>query len=198
MEDDIDLISRQWIQIFKKMENLLSKLREETTELHLALHQHPVLQACQEGTMDRAAYIHLLKAFYSPWKLLSPAIDSVPIAALKPKLQFRAKAIHHDLVHLKVDQKVLKLTNPQKTLTKEKLLGICYVLIGSSMGAGMLSASIKASLGDVPVSYLSMTPKEAGWPELVGSLRTLEAKDYPTAAGAAVDIFQLIQDQLSS
>lgn len=180
------------------MKNLLTRLRQETTELHLALHQHPVLQACQKGTMDRAAYIHLLKAFYSPWKILSPAIATVPIPSLRPKLNFRAKAIQHDLVHLKVDKKFFESTPPQPRLSKEELLGICYVMIGSSMGAGMLSASIKASLGNVPVLYLSMTPKEAGWPELVGSLRTLDAKDYADTAIAAVDTFQLIQDQLSS
>ena len=180
------------------MENLLNLLRKETTELHHALHQHPVLLACQEGRMDQTAYIHLLKSFYHPWKQLSPHIDSVPIPSLRPKLKLRSAAIQNDLIKLKVDQNFLDATTTKKTLNKESLLGICYVMIGSSMGAGMLSASIKKSLGDVPVSYLSMTPKEAGWPELVGSLRILDANDYREVGTAALETFKLIQNQLSS
>lgn len=180
------------------MENLLTLLRKETTELHHALHQHPVLQACQKGMMDQNDYLHLLKAFYHPWKQLAPNIDSVPIASLKPKLKLRSAAIQSDLTKLKIDQNFLDATTIKKTLNKGSLLGICYVMIGSSMGAGMLSASIKKSLGDVPISYLSMTPKEAGWPELVGSLRALDADDYSEAGTAALETFKLIQDQLNS
>lgn len=179
------------------MESLLDTLRHKTTKLHQALHVHPVLKSCQEGTMSKPEYIHLLKAFYSPWKLLIPAIDLVPLEALKPKLRKRAAAIRDDLKKLKVDQDIFDPIIPNPILTKEALLGICYVLIGSSMGAGMLSAKIKASLNDVPVSYLSMSPKDAGWPELVTELRGLESKGYTSASTAACAAFELIGEELT-
>ena len=84
------------------MESLLDTLRQKTSKLHHALHVHPVLKSCQEGTMSKSEYIHLLKAFYSPWKILIPAIDLVPVEALKPKLRKRATAIQDDLKKLNV------------------------------------------------------------------------------------------------
>ena len=84
------------------MESLLDTLRQKTSKLHHALHVHPVLKSCQEGTMSKSEYIYLLKAFYSPWKILIPAIDLVPVEALKPKLRKRATAIQDDLKKLNI------------------------------------------------------------------------------------------------
>ena len=179
------------------MENLLDALRHETSKLHQTLHVQPLLKSCQEGTMTKEEYIHLLKAFYSPWKFLAIAIDLVPIAVLRPKLKSRMQAIQEDLMKLNVNQSIFKPITPKLKPSQKELLGMSYVLIGSSMGASMLSAKIKESLGDVPVSYLSMSPKEAGWPELVSELRRLESKDYALALTAACSTFKLIKDELS-
>ena len=179
------------------MKSLLDAMREETTQLHRALHVHPLLLSCQKGTMNKEEYRHLLAAFYSPWKLLIPAIDLVPIRSLIPKLHHRAQAIHDDLDKLHVDQVILDSRSLNTIPGQAEILGMCYVLIGSSMGASMLSTKIKETLHDVPVSYLSMTPKEAGWPELLGELRSIDALDYADATKSACDTFELMGKELS-
>ena len=179
------------------MDNLLETLRYETSQLHQGLHVHPILKSCQEGTISKTEYLHLLKAFYSPWKTLAPAIDIVPIEALKPKLQSREQAIRDDLMKLNVDQKIFDPIIPQPTISMEELLGMCYVLVGSSMGGSILSAKIKETLGDVPVSYLSMSPKDAGWPELVGKLRSLKSEGFSGASIGACAAFEKIDNELT-
>ncbi len=179
------------------MRNLLDMMRQETTELHHALHEHPLLMSCQQGTMNKAEYVHLVSSFYKPWQLLIPSIDQVPINSLVPKLHARANAIRDDLNFLHVEKSIVEIGIPVSTLSKDKLLGMCYVLIGSSLGASMLCAKIKDTLGDVPMSYLSMSPKEAGWPELVGALRSLDVEKFASAPAAACDTFALIGKELS-
>lgn len=179
------------------MEILLDTLRRKTSQLHQGLHGHPVLKSCQEGTLSKSEYVHLLKAFYSPWKLLGPMIDQVPITPLRPKLHSRFQAIKNDLLQLGVNDSTFRSLKPNTKLNKDQLLGICYVLIGSSMGGTMLSEKIRESLGDVPISYMAMTPKEAGWPELVAKLRTFETKDYAGAPVAAHDAFELVGKELT-
>lgn len=181
------------------MENLLSKLRQETTAIHVELHEHPLLKSCQEGTMTRKDYVHLLKAFYAPWKILTPRIESVPIIAIRSKLLMRAEAIQNDLVALGVDQQITELGEKNDVYSQQELLGMCYVVIGSSMGAAVLSKSIKATFNEnIPASYLSMTSKEAGWPELAAELRILDAKEYSEAPKAALDTFKLIHSELTT
>lgn len=180
------------------MESLLDTLRHETTEIHQTLHKNPILKACQEGTINKRQYIHLLKAFHQPWAILSPAIQAVPIVSLRPKLHLRIQAIQTDLKQLNIHENGATLTAQQDVYTESKLLGMCYVLIGSSMGASILSKNVTTSLSDVPVSYLSMTPKEAGWPELVTTLRNLDSSKYAAASTAAIDTFKLIHTNLKA
>lgn len=175
------------------MSNLLDTLRQQTSKKHMALHEHPLLKACQMQKMDTAGYIRLLTAFYSPWKLVLPNLSSVPIEPLRSKLELRGKAIQKDLLELGISTE----HSTETKVSEGKLLGICYVVIGSSMGAAMLSTSIRNSIGDVPVSYLSMTPKQAGWPELSSSLRLLHKDDYPEAGIGALETFAQIDYQLS-
>lgn len=180
-----------------EMETLLDNLRRKTTTLHHALHKHPLLISCQTGTLKKKEYTQVLRAFYQPYKVLMPVIDDIPIDGLIPKLKNRIQAIHSDLETLKVAHEVAALESPKSALSKDAILGVCYVVIGSSMGAAMLSAKISEAISNVPVTYLSMTPKEAGWQELVSALRSYNAENYPLAADAACDSFKLINDALS-
>ena len=179
------------------METLLDKLRRDTTILHQELHKHPLLISCQNGTLKKKEYSQVLRAFYQPYKLLIPVIDEILIDTLIPKLKNRIQAIHSDLEDLEIDHEVAALESPKSALSKDATLGVCYVVIGSSMGAAMLSAKISEAISNVPVTYLSMTPKEAGWPELVSALRSYDAENYPLAADAACHSFKLISDALS-
>ncbi len=179
------------------MQNLLTALRHETSHIHNALHDHPVLKSCIEGMMNKEEYKHLLKAFYSPWKLVLPEISRVPIESLKPPLERRGQAIYNDLMQLEADPRPKHILRPNAEIDQGRLLGMCYVLIGSSMGAQDLVLSIKESVSDVPTSYLSISPKEAGWPILVSKLKELKDTDYPNACEEAVKTFKSIYENLS-
>ncbi|WP_010178196.1 biliverdin-producing heme oxygenase [Aquimarina agarilytica] len=179
------------------MENVLTKLRQETSKIHQELHEDPLLKSCEQGLMNKSEYIQMLKAFYSPWKRISPFIANVPIEALKTKLEHRNQAIRKDLYELNVEPSFLELTTDIQNIDEDILLGISYVLIGSSMGGTILSEKIKSSMGDVPLSYMSMTPKEAGWPELVAQLRVLDAKKHTSITIAAIETFKAIQTELT-
>ncbi len=180
------------------MDNVLQALRLRTKEMHMSLHEHPLLVSCQKGEMNRVEYVQLLKAFYSPWKLITPAISSFPIDSLKENLKQRSEAIRNDLLALEISVDS-KDKSKNEDYTPGELLGISYVIIGSSMGASVLSENIKKSLGiNIPVSYLSMSPKLAGWPTLSSALRELKHEDYPKASEAAVKIFKLIDAELTN
>lgn len=177
------------------MSDLLTALRQETGVIHNALHEHPILIACQEARLNTQEYIHILKAFYAPWLDLIPAVESVPLPALRTCLATRAKALGNDLDDLNI-----KVHTPTQraNFTECELLGICYVLVGSSLGATQLRKSIRSALGPVvPISYMSISPKDAGWPLLAGHLRSLEADQYPKACLAAKNVFECIQMELS-
>jgi len=66
------------------------------------------------------------------------------------------------------------------------------------MGATQLSKNISESLsGRVPISYLSISPKDSGWFLLSSYLKEQQVKNFPLAIEAAKKAFQSIQDQLS-
>lgn len=178
------------------MNNLLEALRENTKHIHKALHKNPILKACQEEELKLNGYIQMLTAFYEPWKKILPSIELIPFNSLKPYLVERANLLQNDLKILKVEPSKLEPNKTQIT-DKGELLGMCYVVIGSSMGAIQLSQNIKASLGDQPVSYLSMSPKEAGWPMLSKYLREQQENDFQNACSAAINAFEQIQLKLS-
>ena len=77
--------------------DLLAMLRLNTQAYHQALHQHPVLVSCQDNTLDEKRYIHMLKAFYQPWKKLVPGIENLQVPGLQPLLEDRYHALKKDL-----------------------------------------------------------------------------------------------------
>lgn len=178
------------------MSNLLEALRQETRDIHTALHENPILKACQENKLSLSEYVHMLTAFYEPWKKIIPSIEHVPIDDLKPLLVHRHQLLYSDLKALNVDEEILA---PEETpvLNQDELLGACYVVIGSSMGATQLSQNVKTALGNQPISYLSMSPKEAGWPLLSGFIKSRDTSDFPETSSYAREVFELIQTELS-
>ena len=178
------------------MPNLLAALREKTKDTHSSLHKNPVLKRCQEEQLDLSTYNQMLLAFYQPWKKLIPKVEQVPINNLKPLLVQRHRLLHNDLTALNTGEENLVLDNTE-SFTHGELLGMCYVVIGSSMGATLLSQNAQATLGLQPTSYLSMSPKDAGWPILSAFLREKESKDYPKATESASEAFRLIETHLS-
>ncbi len=181
------------------MNDLLSALRQETGEIHHTLHGHPLLKACQEELLDIDGYKRMLSAFFLPWQSLFPSIDMVPIQELKPCLTKRYQALNDDRHALNLHQPSADATlQGRSSLSEGEILGMCYALVGSSLGASQLQSNIHAALGPVPLSYMSISPKDAGWPILAGYLRKLQPSAYPKASDAAQNVFRQIQEGLSA
>lgn len=178
------------------MQNLLVALRAGTKGIHSALHENKILKRCQENQLVLSEYVGMLLAFYQPWKKLMASIELIPVDNLSPLLIRRHKLLYDDLIALGVDEKELAIYK-KEPVSLDDLLGMCYVVIGSSMGASLLSQNIKTSLGNQPVSYLSMSPKQAGWPLLSSYLSSQESIDYPKASETAEETFKLIEAYLS-
>jgi len=179
------------------MSNLLETLRKETRDLHNSIHEHPILLACQESCLNINEYSNMLKAFYLPWQTLLPAVKKVPIDSLQTCLFKRAEAIQSDLKSLNINPNKLENSDVLLNPSEDELIGICYVLVGSSMGASILQKKIRKNLKTVPISYLSLSPRESGWPILSSYLKTLVSHDYPKAAYAAQNVFRMIHKELS-
>ena len=180
------------------MLDLLTALRRATDDAHQALHAHPLLVACLADRLDEGGYRRMLQAFYAPWQTFLPRVGAVPLRALQPGLIHRAQALRADLTTLGIDPPTAEEPGHKLPAGEDALLGACYVLVGSSLGATLLRAHVKAALPTAPHAYFSISPREAGWPLLLAHLRTLAARHHPTALPAANGVFQHIQTALSS
>ena len=199
------------------MANLLEALRQHTTDIHQAMHRHPLLEACVAKRLDQQGYRHLLRAFYTPWVAVAPHIATLAIPALKAGLNLRLKALREDLIALgvdiervdveRVDVKDVELepvavqaaeANAPSPIfnTPDQYLGACYVLVGSTLGATTLKECVHHTNSALPLGYLSVTPQQAGWPPLVAHLKAMPAGAHPEVCTAAQQTFQMIYSQL--
>lgn len=178
-------------------QSLLSALRRETSQVHHALHRHPLLVACQEQRLDRAGYTRMLAAFWTAWVTLVDGLAFVPVVGLTPRLALRADALRSDLSALGVDTTTLESSKSLAIRNQAQALGASYVLVGSSLGARQLCQSVASTLDDAPNAYLSVSPKAAGWPILVSYLRSLRAAGSSDALSMAKASFRSIEIELS-
>ena len=175
---------------------LLNALRTETSEVHTALHLHPIMLACQEKRITLSEYHHMLRAFQAPWLMLSSCISEFPIQNLKAFLKTRADTLNNDIEQLETETAPNTTKTTHLSSSQDSLLGIAYVLVGSSMGASLLRKCLHAALPDAPMRYMSMTAQESGWPLLATELGELETHTFPGACKAASDTFAFVNQQL--
>ncbi|MFD0992404.1 hypothetical protein [Tenacibaculum geojense] len=179
------------------MESLLNSLRYSTSKVHSAIHNNHILNACQEKKITLNEYKQMLWAFYKPWRDLIPNINKLKIPELKPKLVIRHHKIYDDLIHLNINPSNLVLNN-ESQLSEKEILGILYVVLGSSMGSKQLATNLKQTLKNIPYTYLAMSPKEAGWDILTNYLKSQTDSDYSVSNKAAITTFKIIDLELSN
>jgi len=159
-----------------QQDNLLSRLRAETTELHRAIEATPLSAIIVSPAITRQDYSRYLQKML----LLHSAVETAVFPSLQnivSGLEQRRKsgAIRKDLAALSEEE----FTSGHSFLEKEDHtdpafnLGIMYVTEGSSLGGQFILKNIKAALGaDAPSGFLNVYGSQTGsrWKEFLEDL----------------------------
>ncbi len=128
---------------------LLELLKTRTRTNHERLERDLDISA---HLADRDSYIRLLARFYGwyqPWESTVRHFPDTSVAAFM-SYRFKTDLLRDDLHMLGVDTSIisnLPLASPPKYKSASELLGACYVLEGSTLGAQIISRMIAQKLG---------------------------------------------------
>jgi heme oxygenase len=183
------------------MKNLLDVLRNETSDIHERLHEHPFMLKCLSTGLNAIEYNQLLQVFEAPFTTLVNKIKLVEPANLRPILVIRHNLLLSDLKELdpsyQVNQQINQIAEDNLEFNSAmEVLGSTYALVGSSLGAQQLRTAVTAALDNPPVSYLSQSPIASGWPQLAKYLRAQTYTQKPGVTQGAVKVFEYIANNL--
>lgn len=169
---------------------LLDRLRDETRDVHEALHHHPLLAPLISPDLTLRDYRYTLLAFEAFYRGLEPVADSAPV------LDWLA----HDLAR----QGLSPLSMPGRTLpviaTESQAWGYLYVKHGSTLGGGIISRNLKRVLGLNPLidqRFFAGYGDENGmrWKKFIENLFSKAAVLNPNeAAEMAVTCFRSVAE----
>lgn len=127
--------------------NILEKLKTETRPEHVRLEKDLNLM---RDDLSLKEYIGILKRFYGFYRALESKVDFEPERRRVPKLE-------KDLRHFGVDPQSVKLADQlPETSTEAHLMGLMYVLEGSTLGGTVLLKHFKEKFNlspDAGISY---------------------------------------------
>jgi heme oxygenase len=124
--------------------NHLEQLRSDTRGVHERLHEHPVLSPLIASHVTLRDYGLVLWAFERFYQNLYHAIAEQTFALASERLRL----IREDLIAIRFANNPLpECTYLQYGPSHDELLGVQYVIIGSSLGGTMIARNIEARLG---------------------------------------------------
>lgn len=166
---------------------LMAELKQETSELHTRAERHPVQASLIRGQADRSVYVAYLSQL---WHLhcalegeLASRVGSATLAPVTPE-QFRADLALEDLAALGAPGAeaavplMAGLSAELALATDAELLGMQYVLEGSTNGGRYIASAVRRGLGregDQGVRYLDPYGDEqrARWGAFCGAVGRL-------------------------
>lgn len=186
---------------------LLARLRSETRDLHTRAERHPVQAAMVRGQSGRGEYAAYLSQMWHIHDALERELErragSPALAPVGPE-QFRAERVLEDLRALDAGapepptQPAARFAATVAQASDEELLGMHYVLEGSTNGGRFISQAVRRGLGlhDAGTAYLDPYGDEqkARWGAFCAGMNRLEmepAAHDEVVAGAA-SMFTLI------
>ena len=131
--------------------DLRTRLRNATAPLHSQLDQQPLLVALLGHDFPLADYQRLLGTYYSLYHQLEAAIKRYltqqPIA-FDYQQRYKTPLLLNDLSywHIKPEHLLCQIALPEIT-SLGQLLGLLYVLEGSTLGANFIAQHLKLSYG---------------------------------------------------
>lgn len=189
---------------------VMARLRTETRELHTATERTELAQAMIRGSFTRPQYVTQLAAYRRIHQALEASLAASSdgavrgayrssmdkVALLDADLGYladvpvlRSPALEEALSAILAHATVAPSTGPEAELSAARLLGMLYVLEGSSLGAAFLLPRLKAGLGleDEGIRYYAGYGPRTGAEWAAFSARMNESLVAPAAKDAAVD-----------
>ncbi|MBK7404877.1 MAG: biliverdin-producing heme oxygenase [Phycisphaerales bacterium] len=189
---------------------LHERLRVATQALHTMAEKHPVQARLVRGEVDRSSYAEYLRLMLGVHRAVESALETHlhdPVLAPVERAQFRAGLLEQDL-------DALEATSPGKPTPVQRmfslavrgagpleLLGMQYVLEGSTNGGRFIARAVSAPLGLRPgdgTAYLNPygADQQARWKEFCGALGAVDCtwdEGERVVDGALVMFGSLIQ-----
>ena len=187
---------------------LLGELRSRTGVLHTQAERHPVQAALVRGQSGVVGYVAYLSQMWHIHSVLERELDGrLGSAVLAPvtRDQFRADAIVEDLAAFggspiePVVEPIVRFESGVSTLTDAELLGMHYVLEGSTNGGRYIAMAVRKALGlegDVGTRYLDPygESQKARWGDYCGAMSglSLDGAEQELVVRGAECMFGLI------
>lgn len=170
---------------------LALNLREATREAHHRLDHHPLLAPLLRPDLSLPAYGRALAALHGAEctyaQLLDQAIDTL---AAPYRYRPRLGALEADLRSLGVEPWPWSGPPGQAPDTLAALVGMLYVLEGSSLGGQVLMRVVARTLPTAPVSFFSAADAGTRWSHFQRfAASTIRSADIDTAIDAARAVF---------
>lgn len=149
-------------------DGLRDRLKQNTDDLHQAMHHHPMILKLLSRNVDAAHYHYILQhyaQFYRRIEDIRVAQNWWPQMSLAPALV----ALSADLAALPPMSMGAKALPPLKQVEAEEMgcLGALYVLTGASAGNKIIAKQIARALPCVPRAFFAETHLNLQWNAVV-------------------------------
>lgn len=175
----------------------LAELRSVTNDVHERLHNHPVLSCLTKSDLTLRDYMWTLFAFERFYHNIFIALDCSDFGFFDSKYRL----INKDLKALRFKENPLpKCQYLQYEGVPDQILGVKYVMIGSSLGGALISKNIEKQLHlnqDNGNSFFGSSPKKIGigWNSFLETLEQ-ECKHVQRCTDAALKTFEGLEQWL--
>lgn len=178
--------------------SVLPALREATNAVHERLHVHPVTSVLVSPSLNEADYIKALRAFFGFHKAVEATSGTLPTVY---DIVHKSRLIESDLKTLKADI-ASQAPCPPVALgqSANDLLGMMYVVEGSSLGGRVIAKNIARVLGlnaEFGARFFhGASPQPAeDWRTFIGILEK-HCTDVLACVDAAVRTFDVLEQYL--
>lgn len=184
---------------------LHGNLRERSAAAHREVEAHPLLRDLLQPTLTRAHYVTVLSAFLGWYATLEawlrPAADALSARWTPCAWRYRPRvpALERDLAQLCDRTDVLAAPPLACASGASALIGVLYVVEGSSLGGRVIAGRVRASLGpSVPVGHF-LAPGSASWPAFLDMIGTHGSRlDAGRAVSADCMTFEHLRQHLDA
>jgi heme oxygenase len=131
--------------------SLLPHLKTSTAFYHAQLDRHPRLIKLLKPDLDKNAYTEILKKFYGFYAPIESHFDQNNFwetLALSKQLRLKMPLLEKELEYLGINISTIPRTEwMSSSHTVDSLLGIAYVVEGSTLGGQILARHVTKALG---------------------------------------------------
>lgn len=130
--------------------DFLADLKNRTVALHTELDHHPILRELISPKLSLIQYTRALVAFYGYYVAVEQEVAKHDWNKLHIHFEERRKTpfLEVDLRHFAIDpSEVPRCSNLPEIKSLHQLLGVFYVMEGSTLGGRMIAKFVKRSLG---------------------------------------------------